>query len=250
MTRLLFAIPLLSGYSAAQLVNRPAPPADAVERGQKVFVASCGFCHGANAKGGEGGPDLVRSPIVLDDENGDQIGPVILQGRTGKGMPAFPMMPAQISDIAAFLRARSQAAIDRIKYDVGDLLTGDRNAGETFFREQCASCHSVTGDLAGIGSKFKPEALQARFLYPARGRDRKPAEVSVTLPGGRTVKGTLEYLDDFTVSLRDSDQYYRTYPLEGAKVEVRDPLERHAELLKKYTDTEMHNILAYLMTAK
>ena len=69
---------LCAALADAQLITRPIPAAEAVERGQKAFVAACGFCHGAGAKGGESGPDLVRSPMVLDDENGDQIGPVIL----------------------------------------------------------------------------------------------------------------------------------------------------------------------------
>src|SRR5271167_3484250 len=91
----------------AQLVTRPAPSADYVERGQKTFVAACGFCHGSNAKGGESGPDLVRSVLVLDDESGDRIGPVILDGRPEKGMPKFSFTKDQITDLAAFLRSRT-----------------------------------------------------------------------------------------------------------------------------------------------
>ena len=72
-----------------------------------MFVSECGFCHGTNAKGGSGGADLVRSTIVLDDEQGDKIGPVILNGRPDRGMPAFSMTKDQIADIAAFLRDRT-----------------------------------------------------------------------------------------------------------------------------------------------
>src|SRR5258708_28566275 len=78
------------------LISRAVPDPAAVERGQKDFVAKCGFCHGSNANGGETGPDLIRSVVALDDENGEHIGPVILQGRPDKGMPAFPMTDAQI----------------------------------------------------------------------------------------------------------------------------------------------------------
>src|SRR5215471_11687246 len=108
------AVLILAGAGAAlgqqlQLLSRPVPSAEAVQRGEKQFVAACGFCHGANAKGGEGGPDLVRSVLVLDDENGDKIGPVILRGRVDKGMPAFSFTPAEVSDLATFLRSRTQA---------------------------------------------------------------------------------------------------------------------------------------------
>ena len=52
--------------------------------------------------------DLIRSPLALNDEGGDKIGPVILNGRTDKGMPAIPMSPEQIKDVAAFLRGRQR----------------------------------------------------------------------------------------------------------------------------------------------
>jgi cytochrome c oxidase cbb3-type subunit III len=240
------------GVVNAQLITRPVPPADAVERGQKQFVASCGFCHGATAKGGESGPDLVRSAIVLDDENGDHLGPVILKGRPDRGMPAFTMTQAQISDIAAFLRERTQAAINRREYKIVNIVTGNAAAGKAYFNGagKCSACHSPTGDLAGIGKKYEPVALQSRFLYPGRGpiAQRKPSQVTVTLPSGQSASGTLENIDDFTIGLRDSEGYYHSWTREGAKVEIRDPYAAHAELLRQYTDADMHNVLAYLVT--
>jgi len=246
------ALILFAAIADAQLITRPVPPADAVERGQKAFVAACGFCHGAGAKGGESGPDLVRSPIVLDDENGDQIGPVILKGRPGKGMPQFSMTAAQVSDIAAFLRSRTQAAINRREYKLQDLVTGDAKAGLAYFNGagKCNTCHSPAGDLAGIGKRFEPVALQARFLYPARGPQKKPSDVTVTLPSGQSVSGTLVFIDDFTVVLRDADGYSHSWLREGLKVNVRDPYSAHVDLLKQYTDADMHNILAYLVALK
>jgi cytochrome c oxidase cbb3-type subunit III len=237
--------------AGAQLISRPVPPADAVERGERLFVASCGFCHGANAKGGEGGPDLVRSVLVLDDEDGDRVGPVILKGRSEKGMPAFSFSRAQISDIAAFLRVRTQAAIDRRAYPILDLATGDAKAGQAFFNGagKCSTCHSPTGDLAGIASRYQPIALQSVFLYPS-GRRQRPAEAAVTPRTGATVSGVLEYLDDFTVGVRDSAGYYRSFAREAVKVEVRDPAVAHVELLRQYTDTDIHNVMSYLVTLK
>src|SRR5487761_1311326 len=181
---------LALGQSNAQLISRPVPPADAVERGQKQFVATCGFCHGAGAKGGEGGPDLVRSVVVLDDENGDRIGPVVLQGRPDKGMPAFTLTQAQISDIAAFLRARTQAAINRREYKLQDIVTGDAKAGQAFFEGvgKCNTCHSPPGGLAGVGTKYEPVVLQSRFLYPKnRGAQAKPSQATVTFSSGKSV---------------------------------------------------------------
>src|SRR5580698_7041117 len=138
------------------LISRAVPDPAAVERGQKTFSANCGFCHGANAQGGDTGPDLVRSPLALDDERGDKIGPVILEGRANKGMPAFHLPTEQIQDIAAFLRSRQQAAIDRNAYTILNLVTGDRQKGREYFNGagRCNTCHSPTGDLAGIAKKY------------------------------------------------------------------------------------------------
>jgi cytochrome c oxidase cbb3-type subunit 3 len=238
------------------LISRAVPDAAAVERGQKIFVGNCGFCHGTTAQGGDSGPDLVRSALALDDERGDKIGPVIEQGRPGKGMPAFHLPPDQIQDIAAFLRSRQQAAIDRNAYNILDVVTGDREKGREYFNGagRCHTCHSPTGDLAGIAKKYDAVALQSRFLYP-RSRPGESQvdrpEVTVKLASGQSVSGTLEYLDDFDVALRDAAGEYHSYSRDAhIKVEVHDPLAAHAELLKKYTDADMHNLLAYLVTLK
>jgi mono/diheme cytochrome c family protein len=236
----------------AQLISRAVPPADAVERGKTVFVANCGFCHGTNARGGDGGPDLMHSAIVHDDENGDHIGPVILKGRPDQGMPPFALTSAQISDIAAFLRARAQEAINRNQYKILDILTGDAQAGQAFFngKGRCNTCHSPTGDLAGVGRKYEPVALQSRFLYPGRGPQRKPTQVTVTPRSGPAVSGALEFIDDFTVGLRDSAGYFRSWNRAEVKLDIRDPYAAHAELLRVYTDADMHNVVAYLVTLK
>jgi len=242
------------------LISRDVPDAAAVERGQKLFVSNCGFCHGATARGGENGPDLVRSVIALRDEGGDLIGPVIRQGVPDKGMPPLPMTDEQIADIAAFVRAQQQAAINRRDYEIQNVVTGDARQGETFFNGAggCKNCHSAGGDLRGIAGKYDPVALQSRFLYPGPrrfgpGSETPPPAVKVTVTpaSGAAVTGTLEYLDDFNVALRDSSGFYRSFPRsKELKVEVRDPLAAHVELLKKYTDDDMHNVLAYLVTLK
>ncbi len=245
------------------LISRDVPDAAAVDRGQKLFVAQCGFCHGSNANGGETGPDLIRSALALDDEGGDKIGPVILNGRPDKGMPAFHITPEQVKDVAAFLRARQQAAIDRRAYAILDIVTGDAAKGEKYFSSHCASCHSPTGDLAGLAGKYDAVALQSRFLYPQSrfggrragsrrgGANTTTPQVTVTTPSGQQLAGSLEYLDDFDVGLRDAGGEYHSFERTPAlKMEIRDPLARHEELLKQYTDADMHNILAYLETLK
>lgn len=271
------------------LISRDVPDLALVERGQKLFVAQCGFCHGSNANGGETGPDLIRSALALNDEGGDKVGPVILAGRPEKGMPGFKLTESQIKDVAAFLRARQQAAIDRGSYVILDIVTGDPKKGQEYFATHCASCHSETGDLAGVAAKYDPVALQARFLYPqqrfggrrgaggqagggpggagpggaARPLGDRPSsapavartagipQVTVVTPTGETLTGTLEYIDDFDVRFRDSSGTTRSFPrVDNLKLQVHDPLAAHEALLKQYTNADMHNILAYLETLK
>ena len=242
-------------------IGKPPNPA-AVERGKQKFVATCSFCHGTNANGGASGPDLIRSTLVLHDDNGSTIGPVILNGRADKGMPAFPSTtPAQISDIAAFLKSRYQLAANRGSYQIRNLVTGDATAGEAYFNGEggCTTCHSATGDLAGIGTRMNPEQLQEAFLYPRPRKSNVAAynkareTVVVTLASGKTYSGMLSGLDDFSVTMTDSAGIRHTFLLgeeNGPKVEVHDPLAEHLELLKKYSNPDMHNLLAYLVTLK
>jgi cytochrome c oxidase cbb3-type subunit 3 len=254
------ATPSLPPEVANLLGLPPAQDPGAVDRGNRDFVANCAFCHGSSATGGEGGPDLVRSVLVLHDEKGDLIGPVILNGR--KTMPKFPFSQAQITDIAAFLHHQAQSKANRMSYEIQNVVTGDPKAGEAYFASKCNSCHSATGDLAKIATKYDPVALQSRFLFPKTftwpgmpqvGPKPKPVLAKVTLASGQSFSGTLKHIDDFSVALYDSDGYYHSWLREsnpGLMVELHNPLAGHMELIQQYTDADMHNVLAYLETLK
>lgn len=223
----------------------------AVARGQQQFASSCGFCHGTDATGGRG-PDLVRSKLVADDAGGNLIGPVILNGRPAKGMPAFSGMTArQISDIAAFLHSRFQASVHSRAmggdYPLSRLLTGNAAAGKAFFEGTggCAACHSVTGDLAHVAKKYEPAQLEMRMLYP---RGESVPTVTVTLASGEQIQGKLVRQDEFSIALRNAAGWYRSFPKDQARVEVHDPLAAHRALLGKLTQDDVHNLFAYLET--
>lgn len=234
----------------------PAPDAAAAERGKPLFAANCSFCHGANATGAEG-PNLIRSTLVLHDEKGELIGPFLAHGRPDRGMPAFPSLTsAQTYDIAEFLHQRVEDATNRFSYKMQNVVVGNAAAGKTYFDAHCASCHSATGDLAHIGTKVEPSDLQALFLYPAQSinangqRTVVPDQVTVTLPSGQTVSGTLKRIDDFNVSFTGPDGQFYSYPRSEVKLDVKDPLAAHRQLLAQYTDADMHNLLSYLVTLK
>ena len=97
--------------------ERPPPtaapqsyPPEQVDAGRTRFAAQCGFCHGRDAAGGEGGTDLTRSALVAADVRGDKIGPVVRSGRPDKGMPAFTLSDADLTAIVAFIHDQKTQA--------------------------------------------------------------------------------------------------------------------------------------------
>jgi len=251
-----------AGDTLAALMGGAKIDKEATERGRKIFVPTCGFCHGNDAHG-KSGPDLVRSPLVLHDDKGDVLGPMLRNGRPDRGMPPFPALTnEQIADLSMFLHSRAADVSNRFAYKIGDLLTGDAQKGAAFFNGDghCAKCHSPIGDLAHVASKYEAVELQRRMLYPAPNlidifmgkvtAPPAPAKVTVKLASGEQVSGTLEHLDEFTVSIHDSSGWYRSFSRENASVDVQDPRAEHEALLPLYTDDEMHNVLAYLETLK
>lgn len=231
-----------------------APDPVAAERGSLLYRRNCAFCHGAKATGAEG-PDLVRSGLVLHDDDGNEIGTLLLKGRAERGMPAFPSFGKdEIRDISAFLHQRVELAANRGTYNLQDIVTGNAAAGKEYFngKGKCSQCHSPSGDLSHIGSKYQPPDLQAAFLYPAAvSRGARSEKATVTLPSGEKLTGTLAAIDDFELTLIDEDGKYHFWPRSGdLKLEISDPLRQHRELLAHYTNADMHNLLSYLVTLK
>ena len=222
--------------------------------GEALFQQNCAFCHGRDAMGGETGPDLTQSKLVKEDDDGAKIAEVVREGRMNseKKMPAFQFSKLEISSLVAFIRAREIAAASmkggRRGVDVSDLQTGNVEAGRAYFNGAggCAKCHSPTGDLAGIARRFEGLQLEERMLYPRGAR----STVVVTLPSGQKVKGTVAFLDEFTVGLHDSSGTYRSWPTEDVKYAVDSPVNAHVEQFSKYTDDDIHNLMAYLQTLR
>jgi cytochrome c oxidase cbb3-type subunit III len=234
------------------------PDAKRAAEGAKIFGPNCGFCHGADARGGTG-PDLLRSPVVLHDNQGEVIGPTVREGRPAQGMPAFSSLTDdQIRNIAEFLHLQVELTANRGTYKILSVVTGDAKAGEAYFNGagKCNTCHSVAGDLAHIGSKMEPPDLQQAFIYPgargiADGGPKSAPKATVTLHDGKTVTGTVKYQDDFHISFYDADGKYHSIALDkGVKVQVEDKLVFHRQMLDRYTNTQMHDLTAYLVTLK
>jgi cytochrome c oxidase cbb3-type subunit 3 len=242
-------------------VRSPAPPQQ-VARGQQLFRSNCAFCHGSDARGGETGPNLVRDIIVLRDQNGELITPIVQNGIPARGMPKFTLSATEISDIAAWLHA--QPLSDRGAPSTLDILVGNGKDGAAYFSGagRCTQCHSATGDLAGIGGKYDAKTIQNLIVSGGgMGVGRRssaappkvpPTTVAVTLPSGEVVQGELDHLSAFIVALRQPDGTYRSFARHDSipKVVVTNPLQWHIDMLPKWRDSDIHNLTAYLVTLK
>jgi mono/diheme cytochrome c family protein len=243
-------LPAAAAAAAGQGTAAPAGSTQ-LDAGKALFERNCAFCHGRDATGGESGPDLTRSKIVLADVNGDQISQVVRNGRPG-GMPAFNFSGPEILSLATFIHAEQTiartSAGERKGVDVSDLQTGNAEAGKVYFNGAggCSKCHSPAGDLAGVASRYEGLALEERMLYPRH----TISHVTVTEPSGKTITGTLAYEDEFTIGLRDANGTYHSWQVKDVKFKVDSPVNAHVEQFSKYTDADIHNLMAYIQTLR
>ena len=247
---------VMATHAADELPQAPHDPAMAT-RGKQVFSVNCSFCHGSDARGGEGGPDLLRSPIVLNDREGGAISAVVLNGRVEKGMPKFDLSRADIAEIAAYLHSMHRARDAEQPPASEAILVGNATAGKAYFygNGHCSQCHSLEGDFAGIGSRFDPKTLQdniisggATTMLGAPLPTAPPQTVTVTLPSGEVIRGNLISVDDFNISLAEADGSRRTLARNGdiPRVEVHNPLQAHLDMLRNWEDRDIHDLTAFL----
>jgi cytochrome c oxidase cbb3-type subunit 3 len=266
------------GGAQATFPAQQRPPADPaiVARGKTLYEINCRSCHGTDLRGGDmGGPNLLRSPLVLGDQDGELITPVVQNGRQTPGLPPMPPLalpPDDIKAVATYIHSvaatmRGQGAPPPGQEPVVlNIRVGDARAGQAYFASKCSACHSATGGLAGLASRVT-EPVQLQNLWVAgggggRGRggtgaagggaDRRAVTVTVTPSNGPKVEGRLVRLDDFlvVVALPDGTERSFTRNNDVPKVEVHDPLEPHRQLLSVYTDKDIHDVTAYLVTLK
>jgi len=262
-----------AGQAGRGLQTFPAqqrPPGDPaiVERGKQLYGIACRSCHGADLRGGDmGGPNLLRSDVMLNDRSGETLRPVVRGSRATTGMPAIDLPDADITAVAAYIHsvlatAQGQGAPPRGEPVKLNVLVGDAGAGRAYFAAKCSTCHSPTGDLQGIGARV-PDAMELQNLWVGGGRvgataepagppRRRDAIVTVTPAAGPVVEGRLDRIDDFSVTLILADGARRTFRRAGdiPRVEINDPLAAHKAMLQTYTDRDMHNVTAYLVTLK
>jgi cytochrome c oxidase cbb3-type subunit 3 len=248
------------------------PPGDPalIERGKSVYSASCTACHGADLRGGQlGGPNLLRSLVVLNDQAGELILPIVRGSRAERGMPPLPIPDDDVRAVAEYIHAvlatsGRQGGPPGTAAPAPNVVIGEPAAGEKYFQAKCSSCHSPTGDLQGIATRIPDaKALQTTWVSGGAvggrgrgagqvGRVRKPVTVTVTQPSGEKVTGNLVRIDHFIVTLAREDGTFQSFRRNGdtPKVQIDDPLAGHKALWSVLTEKDIHDTTAYLVTLK
>jgi cytochrome c oxidase cbb3-type subunit III len=259
------------GMATFPAQQRQLADPEVIAKGKQLFTTNCISCHGADLRGGvTGGPNLLRSAVVLMDEHGELILPIVHGARAERGMPPLPIPDPDVVAIAEYIHSvvassRGQGAPPESETPPPNALVGDSKAGEVYFNANCTSCHTPTGDLAGIGTRIdEAKNLQNNWVVGGGGggrggrgggsgsSDRRKVTATVTMANGEKVQGQILRLDNFFVTLLLDDGRQRTIRREGdlPKVEVKDPLEFHKKLPGILTDKDMHDVTAYLATLK
>ena len=229
----------------------------AISRGLGAYTANCASCHGATARGGKTGPDLIRSSTTMHDIDGVQIGES-LNSAAHQNAAKLNLPANQLYDIAAYVHSRVIESSGRGQVHTAEVLVGDARAGEAYFKGagRCNTCHSVTGDLKGIGGNYDATSLQERIVMPPRtsgkGVPANSIKATVTPATGPPVTGVLMRVTDFDVIVRLADGTLQSWTRNRGlpKVETSDPLQVHFDIMTTLKDSDMHNLTAYLAGVK
>ena len=252
--------------------TRPLAAEDVILRGRALYEANCASCHAADLRGTADGknPNLLRSGVALRDQKGELIG-----ARLAKHAPPITLIAADTAAVAEYIHSLHAtmggqgSPPGRNPTNVTlNVLVGDPTAGEATFNAVCGACHSATGNLKGIASKFSdPRALQNGWVsgststFGGRGGGRGGGGGSVpavvTLADGSKLEGMLVREDDFLVVLMLPDGTRRSMARSNGvpRVEVKDPRAGHVDAIVKLAHEDMqnkmlHDITAYLWTIK
>lgn len=143
----------------------------AMKTASRLFANNCATCHGSDARGSRGFPNLADDDWLYGSD-AELVKQSILMGRQGM-MPAFAaMMPAsKVEETAQYVLSLSGSATDETK----------AQAGKATFDMQCAACHGMTGEgnpLLGAPNLSDNTWLYGGSLY----------EVKDTIANGRSGK--------------------------------------------------------------
>ena len=143
--------PVYAKYMKMDIEQVAADP-KAREMGQRLFLNSCAQCHGSDAGGSKGFPNLTDRDWLYGGSP-ENIKTTIVNGRGGV-MPPFPQLDSkQIVEVANYVRSLSGLAADDLK----------AASGADLFKSNCAACHGADGK--GNIALGAPNLTDKTWLY-------------------------------------------------------------------------------------
>jgi cytochrome c oxidase cbb3-type subunit 3 len=246
--------------------TRPQASQDVLARGKPLYDANCASCHAPDLRGVpvKNGPNLLRSTETFSDKQGELIAANLVKHNPPVNLPESDTLAISeyIHSIQATMGGQGSPPGRNPVGLTYEVLVGDVKAGATAFAKLCANCHSVTGDLKGIGTKYEddPKALQGAWVAGRAGgfgfgRGGAGQQATVTLANGQKLEGRLVRKDDFLVVLMLADGTRKSIGRDNGvpRVDVKDPQEAHKKMILVMDDPDnknLHDITAWLATIK
>jgi cytochrome c oxidase cbb3-type subunit 3 len=143
--------PVYAKYVKMDIEQVAADP-KAREMGQRLFLNSCAQCHGSDAGGAKGFPNLTDEDWLYGGSP-ENIKTTLINGRAGV-MPPFPQLDSKkIVDVANYVRSLSGISVDDVK----------AASGAELFKSNCVACHGVDGK--GNIALGAPNLTDKTWLY-------------------------------------------------------------------------------------
>jgi cytochrome c oxidase cbb3-type subunit 3 len=121
---------------ASMPVEALAADAQAQGMGERLFVNNCAGCHGSDAKGSKGFPNLTDSDWLGGDGSLEYIAQTVTNGRQGMMPPMAAAVgsPEDVKNVANYVLSLSGSAHNDIAAQLGKAKFG-----------ACAACHGQEG---------------------------------------------------------------------------------------------------------
>ncbi|EWC42551.1 cytochrome-c oxidase, cbb3-type subunit III [Pseudomonas stutzeri] len=162
--------PLYAKYAAMPVEEVAADP-QALKMGGRLFASNCSVCHGSDAKGAYGFPNLTDNDWLWGGEP-ETIKTTILHGRQA-GMPAWKDVIGEegIRNVASYVRSLSGR-------DTPEGINADIEQGQKIFASNCVVCHGP--EAKGVAAMGAPNLTDNVWLYGS-----SFAQIQQTLRYGR-----------------------------------------------------------------
>ncbi len=152
-------------------VKAVAADKQAMEMGKRLYMTYCVQCHGADARGAKGFPNLADADWLYGGEP-EKIEESIAAGRMGMMPPHAQLGADAIKDVANFVRSLSGLPNDAARAAKGK---------ETFASAGCSGCHGP--EATGMQAIGAPNLTDKVWLYGS-----SEATITETITNGRENK--------------------------------------------------------------